>query len=175
VPSFIALIFLATVSIQTASAEVTPSSALTGIGLRNQTDFSGSVKSSMLGGAEIFVRGEGMADMATSNFPRYVFSGMSSLAMDGDALTDNESFMSMPSQGKLAISTPSLLDLFGATWQQFDGRGSLQTGLDGDPIESIVQVTSSDFTDQLECASSSNCKIKYERLFTPFLHDIVPS
>ena len=84
-PSFIALIFMATVSMQTANA-VTASSALSGIGLRNQTDFSGSVKSSMLGGAEIFVRGQGMMDMATSNFPRYVFTGMSSLTIDGDAL-----------------------------------------------------------------------------------------
>ena len=36
---------------------------------------------------------------------------------------DDEAFMSMPASGKLALSTPSLLDTFGATWQDFDGRG----------------------------------------------------
>ena len=85
-PSFIALILLVALSVQNSNA-VTADSALVGIGLRNQTDFSGSVKSSMLGGAEIFVRGQGMADMATSNFPRFVFPDMSDLAVDGDTLT----------------------------------------------------------------------------------------
>lgn len=80
VKSFMALIFLmATASLNFRSAgAVDPDNALSGIGLRNQTDFTG-VKSSMMGGAEIFVRGEGMADMATSNFPRYVFTGMNNL------------------------------------------------------------------------------------------------
>lgn len=41
----------------------------------------------MLGGAEIFVRGQGMANMATSNFPRYVVNTMSNLPVDGWALT----------------------------------------------------------------------------------------
>ena len=40
----------------------------------------------MLGGAEIFVKGQGMSNMATSNFPRYLFTGMNNLAIDGDAL-----------------------------------------------------------------------------------------
>jgi len=70
----------------------------------------------MLGGAEIFVRGQGMADMATSNFPRYVMNTMGNLPVDGWELTDDESFMSMPANGKLAISTPSLLSLFDASW-----------------------------------------------------------
>ena len=81
----------------------------------------------------------------------------------------------MPNQGKLAISTPSLLDLFSATWQDFDGRSSLSTGLDNDQIPSIVQITNSDFSDALECSSSSSCKILYERLYTAFMHDIVPN
>ena len=87
VKSFMALIFLiSTASLNFRSAgAVDPDTALTGVGLRNQTDFTG-VRSSMMGGAEIFVRGEGMADMATSNFPRYVFSSMG-LTMDGDELT----------------------------------------------------------------------------------------
>ena len=40
----------------------------------------------MLGGAEIFVKGQGMTNMATSNFPRYLFTAMNNLAIDGDAL-----------------------------------------------------------------------------------------
>ena len=40
----------------------------------------------MLGGAEIYVKGQGMMSFATSNFPRYYFSGMG-ITIDGDALT----------------------------------------------------------------------------------------
>jgi hypothetical protein len=156
------------------SATVSADGALTGIGYRNQTDFTtGEVRASMMGGAEIFIRGQGMMSMATSNFPRYYFSGLG-VSIDGDALTDNESFMSMPANGKLAISSPSLLDLWGVSWADFDGQGDLETGHSGDTINVEVQITNSDYTEALQCSSSNSCKLKYKRLYTPILHDTVP-
>lgn len=83
--------------------------------------------------------------------------------------------MSMPANGKLAISSPSLLELFAADWSDFDGRSSLSSGHADDIIYAKVQVTNSDFVDPLECSNDDSCKLKYKRLYTPILHDVVPN
>ena len=59
--------------------------------------------------------------------------------------------MSMPANGKLALASPSLLELLAADWSDFDGRSgsSLNSGHAGDAIYAEVQVTNSDFVDPL--------------------------
>ena len=66
----------------------TAGSALTGLGYRNQTSSAGSVPSSMLGGAEVMLKGQGYAEMAPSNSPWYTFgSNLSNLKVAGPAIS----------------------------------------------------------------------------------------
>ena len=51
---------------------------------------------------------------------------------------DDESFLSMPRGGKLAVSTPSLPTLFAATWTDFNGKTGLPTGLEAENIYTEV-------------------------------------
>lgn len=81
--------------------------------------------------------------------------------------------MSAPANGKLAVTSPSLLNIFGATWSDFNGNSALESGHDSFTAE--VQVTNSDYDEPLECSSSTKCKFKYARNYTPILHDAVPN
>lgn len=129
----------------------------------------------MLGGADVVVFGRGMASDAPSNFPQYIVDDVSkTIAWPGAAINDDEAFLSAPSAGKLQVRTPSLLDLFGATWEDFDGRGSLPTG--HSTIATYLEIATSTYTDPaLGCATSSACKLKYKREYTPHLIDTTPN
>ena len=107
-----------------------------------------------MGGADIFIKGSGMAQLAPSNFPQYVVTGLSNLVVPGATINDDESFLSSPINGRLALKTPSLLTLLSATWDQFDGTGSLPTGHDGNEIYLRQELTTSTHTSPaLGCAT----------------------
>ena len=57
----------------------------------------------MLGGAEIFIKGSGMEQLAPSNFPQYVVTGLGNLVVPGATLNDDDSFLSSPINGRLAL------------------------------------------------------------------------
>lgn len=116
-----------------------------------------------------------MANDAPSNSPQYIVDDVSSsIRWPGPTINDDEAFLSAPSAGKLQIRTPSLLDLFSATWEDFDGRGSLPTGHDS--IEAELEIATSTYADPaLACSSSSKCTLKYKREYTPLLIDTIPN
>ena len=71
---------------------------------------------------------------------------------------DDEAFSSAPANGKLAISTPSLLSLLNAEWSDFDGRGgNLGTGHSYDGILLEARITNADWLNPLQCETGSNC------------------
>ena len=116
-----------------------------------------------------------MANDAPSNFPQYLVPDVSSdIRWPGPTINDDEAFMSAPSAGKLQIRSPSLLELFGATWEDFDGRGSLPEGWSSIDVE--LEIATSTYTDPaLGCSSSNDCKLKYKREYTPLLIDTIPN
>ena len=58
--------------------------ALNGLGYRNSTTFDGGIPSSMLGGAELLLKGQGMAADGPSNLPKYLITNLNNLAVYGD-------------------------------------------------------------------------------------------
>ena len=98
---------------------------MTGVGYRNQTDFNGEVKCSIMGGAELYVKGQGLIEPSTANTPQFVVENLSNLGVPGSSITDDEAFYSSPSNGKLAITAPSLLSMLNTQWDAFNGQGSL--------------------------------------------------
>lgn len=93
----------------------------------------------------------------------------------GPGLSRDDEFYSNTAEGKLAFTTPSVMDLFMAEFSDFDGSTGLPTG-SSDPIEFYLTV------DDLEteagpgsCKDEVSCVAGYRREYTPMIHDVVPN
>ena len=85
----------------------------------------------------------------------------------------DDEFFSNPSNGKIAFTAPSVMDLYGRPFDDFNGSTPLPDGNDFD-AEFYVEVVNSK-GEVLDCSPISNCEIQYERRFTPMLYEVVPN
>ena len=85
---------------------------------------------------------------------------------------ESDVFSSCPVNGIIAFTTPSVMDLVGATWADFNGAGQLPANTQRFTL--AVQ-NAADATDPIECSDPALCTIEYSRWLTPYIHDVVPN
>jgi len=102
-------------------AQDDPISMLEGIGMANTASYSGVNNLSMAGGAHIVIKGLPPNDVAGGNVVK-----MESLYYDGtimdNSISPDDEFNSNPLFGKLAFTTPSVMDLFAQDFDRFNGE-----------------------------------------------------
>jgi hypothetical protein len=79
----------------------------------------------MLGGVPLHLHGTGFNDYPSANPFLY---GEHSLGVDivqPYELSESDVFSSCPVNGIIAFTTPSVMDLYSATWADFNGAGQL--------------------------------------------------
>lgn len=128
----------------------------------------------MMGGAEIIVKGSNMVNDAPSNFPQYIVESYNNIVVPGVNLNDDDAFYSAPKNGRLAVRTPSLMDALSAQWSDFDGSGVLPAGHSDIVLRQEV-INENHSNPSLQCGTSSKCKLKYRREYTPMLQDVIPN
>lgn len=129
----------------------------------------------MMGGAHLFIKGDGMVPDPPSNYPQYTIDGFSSTAFAGENVNDDDSYYSSTLNGRLAVRTPSLLTMLNANWVDFNGLSSLPSGNDANPIYLQTEIATAVYSSPaLGCATNNACRLKYKRDYTPHLHDVVP-
>ena len=87
---------------------------------------------------------------------------------------EDDQFSSCPVNGILALTTPSVMDIFSATWADFNG---LNPSLPANVQRLTVAVQNAADADgePIECEDSESCTIEYSRWLTPYIHDVVPN
>lgn len=86
---------------------------------------------------------------------------------------ENDSFNSNSAAGVYGYTTPSAMDVFGLTWDQFNGlSGPLGFGAE---LEFTLQVDNAEQSEYVTCVNNNNCALKYYRDYTPMLIDVTPS
>lgn len=75
--------------------------------------------------------------------------------------------------GKLAYVTPSVMELFNAPYQAFNGE-SLPNGVSG-PLDFVAKVRDNDDNWFVICSDPTNCYFKYRRDATPQLLAVTPN
>ena len=107
-----------------------------GIGYRENAKFIGRNKLSMMGGAKFMIRADGgLNDQAGSNYIQYKSEQIEGMPDMHSALSHDDEFYSNPSEGKLAFTTPSVMELFNAEISDFNGSGFLPNGWGSDKIK----------------------------------------
>ena len=86
---------------------------------------------------------------------------------------ENDEFNSNSVAGVLGYQLPSVMDLFGRAWEDFNGK-ILPNGWNPD-FTFILSMLNTDDGLNLSCSSTNNCKIKYSRDYTPILLDVTPA
>ena len=86
----------------------------------------------------------------------------------------------MPADGKLAFSTPSVMTLFNAQFDDFNGAGILPNGNPNDNQAIAFKVSAQNSRNEgykVACTSDNHwkCDLKYARKYTPQLYDVVPN
>lgn len=162
---------MAALSYSSANAE-----NLVGVGLRETGVYTGNSRLSLMGGAKMLVKSNAVLhDQAGSNYLKYhnwQVQGQS-LSLLGSGLSRDDEFFSNPQEGKLGFTTPSVMDLFNADFNDFDGSTALPSGTE---VMTMVSVVNNDNPDQdIWCWKEGNCELKYKRIYTPVLMDVVPN
>jgi hypothetical protein len=121
-----------------------------GIGFREFDHWRGRESLSMMGGAKMMIRTDGgLHDQAGSNYIKYSsWSQQVSLDLYSGLSRDDE-FYSHPAEGKLAFTTPSVMELFNAdSISDFNGAGLLDNGWGGNSIDLWTSVVGENGPDQ---------------------------
>ena len=126
----------------------------------------------MGGGATVVVSGENMDGNNSAN----VLTGKATVMgttvqLPFPALTENDAFNSNAMGGRLSYKLPSVMTLFNKTWSDFNGA-VLPNGKSA-TIQFTMDVHTTSKT--LDCASTNNCKINFQRDYTPLLLDMTPA
>lgn len=134
-----------------------------GVGLRNSTDLDGYTKGSMMGGAELFIYGDHFNEEAGSN---QVIATIDGQEIGYPELSIADTYNSRPSEARLAVTTESVLTLYNAAWDDFDGSTSLPHGGEHEPFTFDFAVEN---TGTATVAYSSGSPVIYERNYTPLI------
>jgi hypothetical protein len=87
-------------------------------------------------------------------------------------LSESDVFSSCPVNGVIAFTTPSVMDLYSATWADFNGAGQLPANIQR---FTLSVENARDREDPIRCSNSDLCTIEYSRWLTPYIHDVVPN
>jgi len=91
----------------------------------------------------------------------------------GPGLSRDDEFFSKPDEGKLGFTTPSVMDLFMAEFNHFDGSTALPSGTE---VATMISVTNTAEPDRdIYCWNELSCMLTYKRAYTPILMDVVPN
>ena len=146
------------------------------MGQRGFDTFRGRQYLSMMGGAKLYTKaeGDGLGDEAGSNKVVYntQVKGMPERQI---ALSRDDQFYSMPANGKLAFTTPSVMDLFEADLADFNGLGALPSGWFGYSVNMWASIMNAVSGERMWCQNEDKCELKYAREYTPVIADIVPN
>jgi len=143
---------------------------------------------SMMGGAEIFIRSNGgFDDMPPQNSIILESQNIADAKFAGHVINDDEAFASNAIGGMLAYTVPSVLDVFSSTgtkkytYYDFDDSTLPSANPHAAPapyglvFELSVKVPSA-VEEILICKTKwSNCRIRYDEVYTPMYIDTVPS
>ena len=92
------------------------------------------------------------------------------------ALTRDDEFYSKPTDGLLAFTTPSVMELFHASFDDFNGDGILPSGAGSNTIKIETSVlNAANIENEIQCEDGSKCTLEYNRMYTPLLIDVVPN
>jgi hypothetical protein len=82
---------------------------------------------------------------------------------------EDDQFKSQTDIGKLQYTLPSMMSLFGKTYEQFNNQDwfSYELSLMTSMPEMGVSL--------LKCATPANCRVSYSRFYTPVLYYVQPS
>lgn len=114
---------------------------------------------SMMGGAKLFTKsdGDGFGDNAGSNKVMYASDQVSGVERPFELSRDDQ-FYSAPAEGKLAFTTPSVMDIFGASdLAAFDGLGQLPNGWFGYSVNMWTSIMNAATMERMHCQNESNC------------------
>jgi len=168
---------IASVFVKSANAQT----YLDGIGYREQElqvakgsffqseEPTGINYASFAGGTHIFIKGVGLAENPQSNLVMLtsVTTEFGDATVLAPLLTEDDAFNSHTILGSIAYRLPAIDKLFGLPMNYFDQFQTLSFDL------SILANT--DLGEQnLECRTSSNCRVVYRKTHTPVVYYLAP-
>lgn len=134
---------------------------LLGIGHRGFDTYRGREHLSLMGGAKLLTRADGgLNHEAGSNYLEYMTTQVTGMPNMNSQLSRDDEFYSMPSDGKLAFTSPSVMDLFNADIADFNGAvaGGLPSGWGGNSVQLWTFVKNAANADtSLWCRNESEC------------------
>lgn len=145
------------------------STDLSGIGYLNLDGYTGVTKASFAGGTELIIKGKNFNMSPSSNLVQYDEDNDDEVLVIGPELSEDNTIRSCPHNGVLQYTTPTIGTLYGLDDTAFDGETTMDMYLS---VYAVDDDTGG--YKELTCATSSYCKVRLSRYYTPILWEVVP-
>lgn len=123
------------------------------------------------GGTNIFIQGVGLAENPQSNTVMLTSEDIKGdngpMRFVAPKLTEDDAFLSQPQAGFIVYRLPAVHELIQSPMGSLDQFKSMKFKL-------MVFAVGPNGAEELECKSENNCRISFERSYTPIMHYISP-